>query len=459
MTTRNLAVAIAVLSAILFIAPLRTGDLTGYDDASFSHISQEIVRSGDWLTLHSNGYPAFEHPPLFEWIQAAVFSVFGISDMAARMPSALFGLGIVLLVYFLASKIFNDSLSAVLAMLVMAGSIYFVKYAARAMTDVPFTFFFLCAICAWWLARDDPRWYPAAGLAVGAALMTRGFMGFGLPVIFVIEAVLTRRRPPLGYGIAAAVIAFAPLAAWYVHLFSYGDEFLQVHSQWLDRQVYGALTPAWRRFTGAPEYAWMLVKSYWPWLPFLIAGLVTAIRSRDRRWILPIVWLAVVFAICSVTKSRVLRYMLPAYPAMAILSAFGLRTLISENRLKTGLRFLIPVLGIGVMGVAAFPPVRWHALETRPLAIAVTAATTPGERIGFYDEGQPRYDETNQLLWYGERYFVFLFDHDSLLKQLDNPATRVYIMDRATFDADIVRTRRHEIIASRGHLVCFRLLR
>jgi 4-amino-4-deoxy-L-arabinose transferase-like glycosyltransferase len=232
------------------------------------------------------------------------------------------------------------------------------------------------------------------------AQMTRGMMGLALPAVLVLDMVISGRRPPLRYAVPALAIAFLPPVAWYAHLISaHGRWFFLVHSTWLENEVYGPLSPAWRRFTGPFEYAWMLAKSYWPWLPFMIAGLVAVIRSRDRRlWLLNI-WTVVVFEMCSAARSRVLRYMLPAYPAFALLSALGHLKLVPARYLRNGLRIVTPVLGAIVLAIAWFPPTHWHATEIRPIALAATAATPANDRVVFYDAGQPRFDETNQLQW------------------------------------------------------------
>src|SRR5579885_737850 len=58
--------AFAVLTAIGFLAPIRVGDLPGYDDARYTLVAKQIVLSGDWLNTQFNGAPDFEHPPLLE---------------------------------------------------------------------------------------------------------------------------------------------------------------------------------------------------------------------------------------------------------------------------------------------------------------------------------------------------------------------------------------------------------
>src|ERR1700712_4835426 len=119
---------LALAAALLLIAPIRKGDLAGYDDAVYAHIAKGIVHSGDWLNIQSNGYPALEHPPGFVWMQAALFSLFGFSDFLARLPSAASGVGTVLLVYWLARKLLQDEVQATLAMFIMLATPYFIKY-------------------------------------------------------------------------------------------------------------------------------------------------------------------------------------------------------------------------------------------------------------------------------------------------------------------------------------------
>ena len=447
--------ALAILAMILMLAPLRQGDLPGYDDAHWSLMAKDLVQTHNWFDIRSNGAPALEHPPLFTWIQTAFFLAFGLSDPIARLPAALCGIGVILLVYWLVRRLTGDSFVALVAMFVMAGTLYFLKYSARAMTDVPFTLFTLCAVCAWLLAEEKPAWYLAVGLCTGMALMTREMMGFALPAIFFLDWLITRRRLPAGYISVALAVAFLPVAVWYGHwILLYGRHFFDVHATFLSNEVYGQLSPSWRRYTGAPEYLWMVTKSYWPWLPFTIAGLVLVIRRRDRRLMILAVWIGVVFVLCSVTKSRVLRYMLPAYPALAACAALGLSQLVGAKYLRNGLRILTPILAVVVSWVALKPPVILHADEIRPIISTANAATANGEEVTFYDQGQPRIDELNQMLWYGDRLVIFLFDREMLQESLRNPRTRIFIMDRDAYRDYVATKVPNRILRESGHLVC-----
>jgi hypothetical protein len=189
----------------------------------------------------------------------------------------------------------------------------------------------------------------------------------------------------------------------------------------------------------------------------MLAGLVVAVRGRDRRLWLLVLWVAVVFALCAAARSRVLRYMLPAYPAFAILAAIGLRKFVPDRYLRVGLRVATPVLALGVAVVAAFPRTHLEAAEIRPIAKAATAATAPGERVGFYDDGQPRFDEDNQLQWYGDRFLIRLFSREQLMDTLRGNRVRVLVLDKDTYRAHVASQIGHQVLAESGHLICIRL--
>jgi 4-amino-4-deoxy-L-arabinose transferase-like glycosyltransferase len=423
----------------------------------YSVEAKGIALTGDWLTPRVRGGPALEHPPLFVWTQAAFLATFGISDPVAKLPSALSAVGVMLLVYWLARRLLDDTLAASVAMFVMLGTPYFIKYAGRAMTDVPTAFLFVCAICAWSLATDDPRWYLAAGAFTAMALMVRGLIGFGLPVIFAVDLIAIRRRPAWRYLIPALVISLLPLAAWDSYLFlRYRDYFVGLQGGWLSREVYGPLNPPWRRYTGAFEYAWMLAKSYWPWLPATLAGMVAIGRERRRSLYLLIGWAGTVLLLCAAARSRVLRYMLPAYPAFAILAAVGLLKWIPRRFVERAMDWIPPLAVAAATTIVLLLPQGRHATDIRAIAEAQSRALPPGTPIGFYDKGDPRNDETNQLEWYGNDVPVEPYTLAGFEDALQTGFIRVFVLDKATYEERVERLP-HDVIAQAGHLISVRL--
>lgn len=448
---------IGLAAAILLLGATRLGDLAGYDDALFALEAKGIVRTGAWLTPSCRGAPALEHPPLFVWTQAAFLSVFGVSDPVAKLPSALCGLGTVLLVFWLARRLLRDSLAASAAMFIMLATPYFLKYAGRAMTDVPATFLFAAAVCAGLLAEENPRWYLGAGALTAAALMVRGLIGVALPVIFALHLLAARKRPPWRYIIPALAIAIVPIAAWYVYLLErWGGYFISAHEGWLQREVYGGFASPWRRYTGLPEYVWMLAKSYWPWLPVLGLGVVAVIRDRARSLYLLLGWAGTVLLLCAAAHSRVLRYMLPAYPAFAILSAIGLVRYLRRERVERALNWAAAFSVPAALGVVLLWPAHPHATEILEVARQNNRALPPAAAVGFYDKGDPRYDEANQLEWYGENPPLFLQTREQIEHALQAGAPRVFVLDQAAYRA-LIEPRPHQVIAEAGHLVSVRL--
>jgi hypothetical protein len=288
------------------------------------------------------------------------------------------------------------------------------------------------------------------------ALLTRGVVGAVVIATLGIDLLRSKRtKEPL--ALAALAISTLPLAAWYAHLYQlHGDFFWLVQSTFLKTKLAGETPGSLRMFTGVFEYAWMLAQSYWPWLPFLIVGLWFTIRKRDSHFALPLIWIVVMYMACSVAGSRVLRYLLPAYPAFSLFVTAGLLRLIARERIDRALRWLTPAALAASVGIAIFPPVSMHAEEVRPIAAAAHETAKEGERIAFYDEGQPRFDETGQIQWYGDRTMWILTDSTAFERALAEPISKVWIVDAATY-ARYFATRPHSVTARSGHLVCLRL--
>jgi len=200
----------------------------------------------------------------------------------------------------------------------------------------------------------------------------------------------------------------------------------------------------------------MLAKSYWPWLPAMIAGIVVTVRERRRSLFVLLCWIGGVFLLCAAARSRVLRYLLPAYPAFAVLAAAGIMRWTPRRIVERVMVWIPPAaLAAAVSLVVLVPPV-WHATEIRRIAQAEDLLLAPGQYVGVYDKGDPRYDETNQLEWYGNVVPVILPTRDDLEKELRDGKVRVYLVDQATY-RDRFEALPHDVIAHSDHLVSVRL--
>ena len=142
---------------------------------------------------------------------------------------------------------------------------------------------------------------------------------------------------------------------------------------------------------------------------------------------------------------------------IAILAALGLRKFVPDRYLPAGMRVATAIMALAIVSVSAFPRTHFEAAEIRPIAKAATAATAPGERVAFYDAGQPRFDEDNQMQWYGDRFLIRLFSRAELMEALRGSRAGVFVLDRDSYRTNVVGQMSHQVLAESGHLICIRL--
>ena len=91
--------AILVIATLAIVAGLGNATLWEPDEPRFAEATRQMFHRGDFVTPYLNGVPRFEKPILFYWTQAAAFTIFGDNEFAARLPSAVAGVGIVLVLF------------------------------------------------------------------------------------------------------------------------------------------------------------------------------------------------------------------------------------------------------------------------------------------------------------------------------------------------------------------------
>jgi len=180
------------ITAAVFYIPFIGGvHLFDWEEINFAEISREMIRTGDYLTLQVNYQPFFEKPPLFMWMQVACMKVFGVNEFAARLPNAIAGIIVALLLYRLGNH-WKDRRFGVLWSLSYLGSILPVLYHKSGIIDPWFNLFIFCSIASWYEgsqhASSSNKWYWLSGLASGLAIMTKGPLGpllIGLSVLAI----------------------------------------------------------------------------------------------------------------------------------------------------------------------------------------------------------------------------------------------------------------------------------
>ena len=170
-STTGQLVFLTVLCASLYLFDLGGRDLWDIDEGMHAVIAQNMLVTGDWVTPVFNGEAFLDKPPLFNWLTALSFLVFGATEFAARLPAALAGLGTVLVTYGLARRLYGKA-TGLVAGIVLATSLEMIIVSRIVQYDVPFILFTTLALYFYARSTYDPEnsrasvllLYGAAGL-------------------------------------------------------------------------------------------------------------------------------------------------------------------------------------------------------------------------------------------------------------------------------------------------------
>ncbi|HLB01405.1 MAG TPA: glycosyltransferase family 39 protein [Bacteroidota bacterium] len=421
------------IGAVLIFSKLGGDGIANYDDAFYAQKAKEIWQTGSWMTLHYAGAPAFENPPGFIWLVALSYKIFGVNDFGAIFPSALFGVLTMVLVYFFGRSLFGAG-TAPVAAFVMATTLYFIKYARHAMIDVTLSFFVTAALlAAWTAARSGRRYFLAWGTAVAVCVLMKSVLGFFPALITVVFLVLTGRRRLLvdPWFLGGSAIALVLGCSWYLHEYlAFGEAFTNLHFRWLILQR--GFESGQGPWYGHLDYLGDILKNYWPWLPALAWGVVTLwseARKGDDRAVLLLLWVSSFVIVMSMMQMRSSWYIMPVYPAAALICGRVIGGRISERFRE---RALIFVAATGVLAAVAVnaAPVRLSSereKDVRTLAPAVSAYGRSGAKIVGY-----RFDYhsvNNALLFYSDYAAQPVYDRrDELFGALESPGATVCIL-------------------------------
>lgn len=451
---------LGVLAFFLLVPKIGDGILANYDDCYYAQKAKEILSTGDWMTMRYSGQPRYDNPPLFMWLVALSFKLFGISKFSAALVSALAGVLSILLTYSIARRLFSPHI-AYLSSFMLLTTPYFTKHARRAMIDVPLAFFYLLTFWSFlkgveqFERKKRPAWLLITGLGVGCAILTKSVLG-ALPVLVMLLYLLCSKRGALlRHPLAAAGAGVALLTAlpWFVWQYLlHGRVFLDWHFGNLlwKRAVAGRYgTAAWYDHFG---YLWDLSKEGWPWVPLFFAGtcyLFYLCRRREapaavsgayagqpepmpgrplRRGLngplFITIWVAGVLVVVSLAQERMLRYIIPVFPGMAIAAAALAGRVFTTARRRSRLVLFTALFLGAAAAVIVFTPVklsRERKGDIYRLALAAADVVPEGEAVV----------NLNQYYWSISNVFLFYSDRD----------VTAPVKDAAIFKDDISRGR------------------
>ena len=352
--------ALAFVAVSLYV--LRVRALVPPDEGRYAEMAREMFASGDWITTRLNGIKYFEKPPLQTWMTALAFSAFGLGEWQARLWTGLCGLLGVGLAGFTGARLFGRRAGAYAA-LVLGSCFYWAACSQIDSLDMGLSAMMTVALCSLLLAQRDGlpeaarrRWMLACWAGMALAVLSKGLIGIVLPagVLLVYaaaagdRAILARLHPVR--GLALFLLVAAP---WFVLVGLSNPE--QPHFFFIHEHVERFLLKEHHR-----EAAWWTFPALlaigslpWPWI--LVRSLAAALRRRAGAFqprMLLLAWVAFILLFFTLSSSKLPGYILPVFPAVALLAGDWLAT--APRRHLAANAAVLPVLGLALLGVAPF---------------------------------------------------------------------------------------------------------
>lgn len=363
--------------ALLWFCSLGHNTLIHPDEGRYASISLGMLQSGDWITPRLNGLLYFEKPALPYWIGALCFQLFGVNEFAARFWPALSGFLSVVAVGFTARQLWGKE-AGHLSALVMGSSCWVVANSHFLNLDTGLTFFLTTALCAFLLAqREDAGhgarrgWMWLCWAAMAGATLSKGLIGLMIPgAVLVIYSLVYRqfgfwRRLHLITGL----ILFLALAApWFILVSERNPGFADFF--FIHEHFQRFLTTEHKRTGPLWYFVPFLLAGFLPWTT-LLPGILYFGNEREGRSPvqsnrLLLIWVVFVFAFFSKSGSKLPSYILPMFPALALLAGHYLSHTRTASLHK---HLLLPAL-IWLALLCAYPFAgRFFASNDVPLAV------------------------------------------------------------------------------------------
>jgi 4-amino-4-deoxy-L-arabinose transferase-like glycosyltransferase len=323
-----------VLLSVFFYFGLGEWPLLDWDEINFAESAREMLETGDYGSVQVNYRPFYEKPPLFMVVQAGMMKVFGVGEMAARLPNALLGTLYLLTLYEIGRR-WLSPLKGWLWAVLLWSSLLPHAYFKSGIIDPMFNYFILLSVFALFRALHlglqgiwKAWWWLAAGISSGLAVLTKGPVGFLLLALTGVFWIIRNQSWSLLWWRGAMVFAtglLGPVLCW-------------IALEWWVRGpsqlvlFWSYMLDLFRSGVAGHEqpfyyHALVLILGCLPALPLALPGLLlwrTAGDSGDfsvplHQAMLVLFW--VVLLVFSLSTTKIIHYSSLAYVPLAYLAA------------------------------------------------------------------------------------------------------------------------------------------
>ncbi len=340
-TPTGMLVSTAVLALwVMYFYGLGSYPLFDVDEPRYAETAREMIESGNWITPTFNYEPRLVKPVLFYWLIALSYKVFGVTEFAARLVSALTATAVTLGTGYIGYRVAGWRLASI-AVILLATCVEMVALSRASVTDMTLSAFIgLTLWCCYLTVHKSTRWWLLAGVFSGLAILTKGPVGIVLPgTVLMLYGFMSNRVKPVffnRYFPLAIVIALAIALPWFVLAYlENGDTFLQI-----------TLENNFGRFSGKQAYhvePWYyffiaLPLGFLPWSFFLLPVVGLALKKGashiknayqstgegiasptvENVFVFSSLWAGFIFVFFSASSTKLFSYILPMYPGLAM---------------------------------------------------------------------------------------------------------------------------------------------
>jgi 4-amino-4-deoxy-L-arabinose transferase-like glycosyltransferase len=377
---------LVLLCAWLFTFDLGRLPLTDPDETFYAETAKEMVSKGEWVTPTLFGKPQFEKPILFYWLTEISFKIFGVNELSARIPSAVFGTLGVIFMYLLGSVLFSRR-CGLLSALALATCVEYFILARACITDMVLTVLLLGGFLAFFYGYTTRKdvFYVLSAVSFALAVLTKGPAHLLLAGLTILVFLAVNRdmgaifRMPLWQMILAYLAVSAP---WYVAIYRiHGKEFVDAFFGF--QNVNRFLTAEHKIGSQVYYNIPILFGGFFPWsvfLPFGIYHMVRNVRGKGPGVSFALIWLVVIFGFFTASSTKLPTYIFPCFISAALIVGAlwddflkGLKGSVAWTRAS----YYLLVVIVGVGSVAA------PFVVMRELPCAAVGACVSGAFLAF----------------------------------------------------------------------------
>jgi len=322
---------ITLIASLWFCTLLGMRPLSNPDEGRYTEIPREMAVSGDFVTPRLNGVKYFEKPPLVYWLSALTFQQFGVSEFTARLWGALFSIFGVLMTYAAGRALYGRG-TGIWAAISLSTTLLYYVLSQIILLDMAVAVTMSGALFAFIVAMREPAGKKRFGLFMAMyvfmalATLSKGLIGIAIPgaVIFFWILLLNRWKAlwPF-YPIVGTIVLLAIAAPWHILAAQANHDFLSFyfyHEHWLrfTTRIHGRFEPWW-------YFLPVFVGGLFPWIFFTSRAarlnLPGGWKNRQKHataWFL-VIWTVFIILFFSKSQSKLVPYILPVFPACAIL--------------------------------------------------------------------------------------------------------------------------------------------